>query len=244
LNQRLGDRIPVTGGLAGDQDLFHETVVAHNQRVESNLVLAIGFYGKNLEIGYGSLGGWDSFGVDREVTRSKGNVLYEVDGQPALALYKRYLGDHAANLPASALLFPLSLRLKHSETAVVRTVLSVNEEDGSMVFAGDIPQGVYVRLMKANFDRLIDGAHDAAEMSIVSLRQADPDLAILISCVGRKLVLRQRVEEELEITREVLGNNTTITGFYSYGEISPIKPFGKHCELHNQTMTITLFKEN
>ena len=126
---------------------------------------------------------------------------------------------------------------------MVRTVLSVNEVDGSMVFAGDIPQGEYVRLMKANFDRLIDGANDAAEMSKISLENSDPDLAILISCVGRKLVLKQRVEEELEIIREVIGARTTMAGFYSYGEICPIKPFEQHCELHNQTMTITVFKE-
>ena len=243
LNSKLKNRIPVTGGLAGDQADFHETVIVHNQAGEANLVLAIGFYGDHLKVGYGSMGGWDSFGVDREVTKSKGNILYELDGHPALELYKRYLGDHAANLPASALLFPLSLRLKDSETALVRTVLAVNEADGSMVFAGDIPHGEYVRLMKANSDRLIEGANGAAEMAKISLKDSSPDLAILISCVGRKLVLKQRVEEELEIIRESFGRQTTIAGFYSYGEISPIKPFEQHCELHNQTMTITLFKE-
>jgi hypothetical protein len=243
INNQLNNRISVTGGLAGDQGLFSETVIVHNDIGIKNLVVAIGFYGENLQVGYGSMGGWDSFGVDREVTRSKGNILFELDGQPALELYKRYLGAHAANLPASALLFPLNLRLQNSETSLVRTVLAVNEEDGSMVFAGDIPQGEYVRLMKANFDRLIDGANGAAEMSMISLKNSDADLAILISCVGRKLVLKQRVEEELEAIREVVGAGVAMTGFYSYGEICPIKPFEQHCELHNQTMTITIFKE-
>ena len=243
LNSKLGNRVPVTGGLAGDQANFSETVIVYNQPGEKNLVLAIGFYGKHLQVGYGSAGGWDSFGVDREVTRSKGNILYELDGQPALELYKRYLGNHAADLPAAALLFPLCLRLNNAETPLVRTVLSVNEVDGSMIFAGDLPQGEYVRLMKANPDRLIDGASGAAEMSKISLRNSDPDLVILISCFGRKLVLKQRVEEELEIIRESFRNQPMITGFYSYGEICPIKPFEKHCELHNQTMTITVFKE-
>ena len=243
LNNCYGDKIPVTGGLAGDEANFNETVIIHNKAGEKNLILAIGFYSEHLQVGYGSMGGWDSFGVDRLVTRSNANVLYELDGQPALELYKKYLGDHAADLPASALLFPLSLRLKNSETALVRTVLSVNDADGSMVFAGDIPQGEYVRLMKANFDRLIEGANGAAEMSNISLGNSSPDLAILISCVGRKLVLKQRVEEELESVREIIGNHATMTGFYSYGEISPIKPFENHCELHNQTMTITVFKE-
>lgn len=243
LNSKLMARVPLTGGLAGDEANFLETVIVNDKAGEKNIVLAIGFYGKELKTGYGSMGGWDSFGVDRLVTRSKSNILYELDGQPALELYKKYLGEHAKGLPASALLFPLSLRMHHPDTALVRTVLSVNESDGSMVFAGDIPQGEYVRLMKANFDRLIEGANEAAEMSYTSLRNGEPDLAILISCVGRRLVLKQRVEEELECVREVIGENALMTGFYSYGEICPGKPFENHCELHNQTMTITLFKE-
>lgn len=243
INNHYDGKISVTGGLAGDQDLFKETVIVHNNVGEKNLVVAIGFYGNDLQIGYGSMGGWDSFGVDREVTKSKGNILYELDNHPALELYKRYLGPYASKLPASALLFPLNLRLSNSDISLVRTVLSVNEEDGSMVFAGDIPQGEHVRLMKANFDRLIDGAYGAASMSQTSLKASDADLAILISCVGRKLVLKQRVEEELEVIHDAIGKNVPTTGFYSYGEISPIKPFEQKCELHNQTMTITLFKE-
>ncbi len=243
INSLVGGRVSVTGGLAGDQDAFLETLIVHDRPGRKNLVMAIGFYGSSLRVGYGSLGGWDSFGVDREVTRSEGNILYEVDGQPALQLYKRYLGDHAANLPASALRFPLSLRQQGSDTSVVRTVLAVDESNGSMTFAGDIPQGEFIRLMKANNDRLIDGAHGAAEDSGQGLDIQGPALAILISCVGRKLVLKQRTDEELEAVREVLGPAITMAGFYSYGEISPIRPFEKNCELHNQTMTITIFKE-
>jgi hypothetical protein len=243
MNSKLGNKVSITGGLAGDQANFSETVLVYNQPGAKNRVLAIGFYGQNLKIGYGSLGGWDSFGVDRLVTKSEANVLYELDGQPALELYKKYLGTHAANLPASALLFPLSFISKDEVTPLVRTILSIDETNGSMVFAGDIPEGCYVRLMKANFEKLIDGASGAAEMSKISLQNSDPDLAILISCVGRKLLMKQRIEEELEGVREIVGPSTVMTGFYSYGEISPVKPFEKHCELHNQTMTITVFKE-
>ena len=70
----------------------------------------------------------------------------------------------------------------------------------------------------------------------------NPDLALLISCVGRKLILKQRIEEEVDGVREALGATTKLTGFYSYGEISPFTP-GAKCELHNQTMTITTFLE-
>ncbi len=239
----LPKEVAVTGGLAGDQDRFKETVVGLDNLPEKDTIAVIGFYGTTIKIGYGSMGGWDSFGPERLVTKSKDNVLYELDGQSALELYKKYLGTQAKGLPASGLLFPLSLRREGKETGLVRTILSVNENEGSMTFAGDVPEGDYVRLMKANFERLVDGAAGAAGMSHESFGTSSPNLAILISCIGRKLVLKQRVEEETERVQEVLGKTTTMTGFYSYGEICPVAPTEKQCELHNQTMTITTFSE-
>jgi hypothetical protein len=243
LQQNLADNVSITGGLAGDGPNFQETMVISNGREPaSDTIVALGFYGKRLRVGYGSDGGWDPFGPERLITRSKGNVLFEFDGHSALELYKKYLGEHARGLPATGLLFPLCIKTNSGETELVRTILSINEKEQSMTFAGDIPQGTYARLMKANFDRLIDGAVNAARLSHTSTGPDSPDLAILISCVGRKLVLKQRVEEEVEGVRDTLGAKTTIAGFYSYGEICPPKPGGK-CELHNQTMTITTFSE-
>ena len=243
LKNILPKSVAVTGGLTGDQDRFSETVVGLDGPAESDTIAVIGFYGDNIKIGYGSMGGWDPFGPERLVTKASANVLYELDGKSALELYKRYLGDQAKDLPSSGLLFPLSLRREGKETGLVRTILSIDEKEGSMTFAGDVPEGYYVRLMKANFERLVDGAEGAANMSHEAFGTSHPDLAILISCVGRKLVLKQRVEEEVERVQEVLGNTTTMTGFYSYGEICPVTPTEKQCELHNQTMTITTFSE-
>jgi hypothetical protein len=231
----------ITGGLSGDGDRFQQTYVVWDGESRKNTVAAIGFYGDVLKTGYGSLGGWDSFGPERLVTKSKANVLYELDQRPCLELYKKYLGDHASGLPATGLLFPLSLRTYEGEERIVRTILGVNEEDQSMTFAGDLPEGSYARLMKANLDRLVDGAIGAAKISWPD-RQNPPGLAILVSCVGRKLVLKQRIEEETEGVQDVLGENTVMAGFYSYGEISPFKP-GAPCALHNQTMTVTTFAE-
>jgi hypothetical protein len=242
LREHLPPDVAVTGGLAGDSDRFQHTFVYANGVAREQQVIAIGFYGTSLRVGYGSLGGWDSFGPERLITRAEGNVLYEVDGRSALGLYKEYLGEHAAGLPATALLFPLALRSEHGDYSLVRTVLAIDEDAGSMTFAGDMPQGSYARLMKANFDRLIDGAAEAARGGLQGLHGFAPELAILISCVGRKLLLKQRVEEEVESVREVLGASAAITGFYSYGEICPHGAI-QRCELHNQTMTITTFAE-
>ena len=242
LRQGLPPNVAVTGGLAGDGEQFEHTVVLYDDEHANGAVLAIGFYGERLGIGYGSLGGWDPFGPDRLVTRAAGNVLYELDGKSALELYKSYLGPHADELPASGLLFPLSLKGAQGERRVVRTILGIDEVAGSPIFAGDIPEGRNAQLMKANVDRLIDGAHDAASESHASLHRDSATLAILISCVGRKLVLKQRVEEEVESVRDVFGPATMISGFYSYGEIAPGSATAQ-CELHNQTMTITTVAE-
>jgi len=242
LARHLPADVTVTGGLAGDGDRFEETLVFWDQAPERNVVAALGLYGPRLRVGFGSLGGWDPFGPERLITRSKDNVLFELDGRSALDLYKTYLGDHAKDLPAAALLFPLSVRALETDVPVVRTVLGVDEANQSMTFAGDVPVGAYARFMKANFDRLIDGATVAARTSYQPVGQGSPDLAVLISCVGRKLVLKQRIEEEVEAVRDVLGPRTVLTGFYSYGELSPFSPSAR-CELHNQTMTITTLSE-
>ncbi len=242
LSRNLPEGVVVTGGLAGDGGRFTETLVFLDDAPRPSAVAVLGLYGTRLKVGFGSLGGWDPFGPERLITRSRGNVLYELDGQSALGLYRTYLGDHAKELPASGLLFPLSLRTGSSETGVVRTVLAIDDQEQSMTFAGDLPEGAYARFMKANFDRLIDGATGAARTSHHAIGGSAADLAVLISCVGRKLVLRQRIEEEVEGVREVLGPRPALTGFYSYGEICPFTP-GAKCELHNQTMTITTFLE-
>lgn len=239
---KLPESVAVTGGLAGDGGRFEKTLVGFNGKPATGNIAVIGFYGPSVRIGYGSMGGWDPFGPVRLVTKSKDNVLYELDGKSALNLYKTYLGDKASGLPGSALLFPLAIQTDLNKEPIVRTILSVNEEDQSMTFAGDIPVGSYGRFMKANFDRLIDGASVAANRTISGEGDDAPDLAVLISCVGRKLLLGQRVEEEVEAVAEVLGENTVLAGFYSYGEISPFSKEVK-CELHNQTMTITTFRE-
>ncbi len=243
LTSELASGVAITGGLSADGARFERTAVCLDGPEPSEQVVAIGLYGEKLHVGYGSLGGWDPFGPERRITKSEGNVLYELDGEPALDLYKRYLGDHAAALPASGLLFPLTIRNALGDsTPVVRTILSVDENAHTLTFAGDVPEGYRARLMRANFERLVDGASGAAKISQTGLGTTKADLALLISCVGRKLVLKQRIEEEVEAVREVLGADTVMTGFYSYGEIAP---FGASagCELHNQTMTITTISE-
>jgi hypothetical protein len=247
-NETVGAGVIVTGGLSGDGSRFERTWVGVGDTIASGIVAAVGFFGDHIVVTHGSRGGWDQFGPERVITRSTSNVIHEIDGQPALLLYKKYLGDKAKDLPGSGLLFPLQIRRDETdERPLVRTLLAVDEASQSLTFAGDTPQGFRVRLMKANFDRLVKGAGDAADTIRMSLAEHDVQspahLAVAISCVGRRLVLGARTDEEIEATTRVLPRGTELVGFYSYGELSP-HVRGAACELHNQTMTLTVFSES
>lgn len=233
--------VSTTGGLVGDGDKFEETYVISDNNVKSKRVVFVGFYGENLCTSYGCCAGWGEFGVDRIITKSKGNVVYEIDGQPALKLYKKYLGDFADKLPASGLRFPLSIRQSENDYKLIRTLLSINEEQQSLTFAGDTPEGSITLLMKGNIDDLISSSEQAAQDA--KLETGNTTLAIVISCVGRRLLMDQMADEELETAQEILGKNTWITGFYSYGELSPNNKDNKTCNLHNQTLTLMTISE-
>lgn len=234
--------ITVTGGLMGDKDRYRQTYVIANGSAKPDCVVLVGFYGKSIHTGYGCFAGWDEFGVDRVITKSRGNVVYEIDHQPALTLYKKYLGEYAEQLPAAGLRFPLSIRREQGVTPLIRTVAAVNEQEQSLTFAGDVPEGAITVLMKGNIDNLIKSAGFAAEQA--RLDYDTTRLAIVVSCVGRRLLMDQLADEELERVNDVFGDDIWMTGFYSYGELAPSGGDPKQCELHNQTMTIMTLCED
>ena len=239
----LGRDIPLTGGLAGDYGAFTQTWTLLDETVSDRMLLAIGLYGAAIEFAHGSFGGWQSFGPARRATRVKGNVLFELDGEPALEIYRRYLGEYAKDLPASGLLFPFAILTDdRQESGLIRTLLSVDESDGSLTLAGDIPPDGFLKLMHASTEALVDGAEAAAEAARDMLEADGQGLALLVSCIGRKLVMGDRVDEEVEAVGAVFGQGCQLTGFYSNGEISPFIE-STDCKLHNQTMTITYLRE-
>ncbi|MBW2962819.1 FIST signal transduction protein [Mesonia aestuariivivens] len=233
--------VKISGGLCGDNERFDKTLVSFQENPKEGEAVIIGLYGEELEITCASSGGWIPFGPERIITKSEGNILYEIDGVPALDIYKKYLGDKALDLPHSALLFPLNVKAKGKSYPVVRTILNINEEDKSMIFAGDVPVQSQVQLMMASIDAIVEGAGTAAKKALEDRKKA-PEVALLISCIGRKLVMDQQTEEEIEEVLTTIGNQTPCTGFYSYGEIAPHLN-EENCELHNQTMTLTLISE-
>lgn len=241
MSASVENNIIITGGLCGDDTRFEKTIAGYNENPKSGEIIAVGFYGDTLDISFSIHGGWVPFGPERIVTKSEGNTLYELDGKPALDLYKSYLGDKAKDLPSAALLYALNVTSENEKQPIVRSILNIDEETNAVILAGDIAENAKVQLMMTNVDNIANASEKAARQAL-ELRETKPDLAMLISCIGRKIVLDQRVEEEIEEVIEVLGNDTTIFGFYSYGEIAPFH--GEvACQLHNQTMTITLISE-
>ncbi|AUP77649.1 FIST signal transduction protein [Flavivirga eckloniae] len=235
------ENLLITGGLCGDAARFEKTVASYNENPKSGEIVAIGFYGETIEVSFSIYGGWTPFGPERIVTKSESNVLWELDNQPALDLYKKYLGDKSKDLPAAALLYPLNVKATNEKESVVRTILNINEEDNTMILAGDIAENDKVQLMMTNVDNIANASERAARQAL-ELRENKPELALLVSCIGRKLVLDQRVEEEVEEVIEVIGKDATVAGFYSYGEIAPFHGYVS-CQLHNQTMAVTLISE-
>ena len=243
LRENLPEGVAMTGGLAGDGSQFQNTLTGMGRQLQPDQVIAVGFYGASLVTRYGSQGGWEAFGPRRRITRSSGNTLFDVDGQPVLALYKRYLGDRAIGLPATGLLFPLELTSDLAgKDGLVRTILACDEAAQSLTFAGDMPEGSYVRLMKSTIDKLIDGATHAGQLTSRAGAIQGSVLAILVSCVGRRIVFGHRCEEEIEAVLDTLPGGVKAIGFYSYGEACPTEQT-QASKIHNQTMTVTLISE-
>ncbi|MDO8415447.1 MAG: FIST N-terminal domain-containing protein [Agitococcus sp.] len=239
----VNDKVIISGGLAGDAGRFTRTFTLSNDGISDQSIVAIGFYGEHIQLSVGYFGGWQAFGSARQVSRYDNNILYELDGKPALDLYKNYLGDYAKELPASGLLFPFSMMTPERKTmGIIRTLLGINESEGSLTLAGDVIENGYLQLMLASTEALVSGAETAANL-IKNEKELDTTgLAILISGVGRKLLMGGRVDEEVEAVGEVFGAELLLAGFYANGEIGPYLNTSDS-KLHNQTMTITYLSE-
>ncbi len=239
---------PIVGGLAGDAGAFVKTLQLFNDTISDGLVIAVGLYGNNLVTSSGALGGWKPYGPPRKITRSVKNVVYEMDGKPALPLYRMYIGDaYAKGLPGTGLKFPLAI-IEEGKRDVekIRTLLAIDPANNSLTFAGNVEEGETVRLCQTNHDRLVEGAGGAAHLVTGGLKPGvtnQPGLALCVSCVGRKGVMAELVADEIKTVQQILGPQTALTGFYSYGELAP-RPNTTDSVLHNQTMTIGYLTEN
>ena len=246
--QSVLGNIPIVGGLAGDGGAFVKTLQLYNDTISDNQVIAVGLYGSALITSSGALGGWKPYGPPRKVTKSEKNVVYEMDDKPALPLYRMYIGEaFSRGLPGTGLKFPLAvIEEGKRDVEKIRTLLAIDSKANSLTFAGNVEVGETVRLCQTNHDRLVEGAGNAANLVMNGLSASKTNqagLAILVSCVGRKGVMAENVSDEVKLVQQILGGQTSVTGFYSYGELAP-RPNTTDSVLHNQTMTIGYLSEN
>jgi len=236
---------PIMGGMAGDGFNFSKTVQLFNDTVSDGLVIAVGLYGNSLIAATGVGLGWKPYGPPRKVTKSDKNVVLELDEKPALPLYNMYIGSHSAKgLPGSGLNFPFAI-IEDGKRDIekIRTLLAIDPKNNSLTFAGNVNEGETVRFCQSTHDRLVEGAGDAAHLVSNHANVNQTGLAICVSCVGRKGVMAELVTDEVKLVQQILGGQTAITGFYSYGEFAP-RPDTSDSVLHNQTMTIGYLSED
>ncbi len=238
----FGPQVPISGGAAGDARAMKQTWQFIGSRVLTDSVTAIAFSG-NVQVGTGVRSGWFPAGVPKTVTRAAGNVVYEMEGEPALAVYRRYLGPLADKLPAVGIQFPFGIVDEVGslgESPILRAPMAINETDGSVTFAGEIPQGSTIGLTTGgSATSLLDASADAARRAMDALGGVSPSMIFFYSCMARKILLGTRTGEETERISNVVGRHVPIIGFYTYGEYCP-NVSGNECKLHNETATVTV----
>jgi len=239
ISSHLSPGIGVTGGFTPPNHRVY-----HNATLPNGAAVLVGLYGDKLQFSYAARTGWKSYGPIRKITKSQGEVLYELDNKPALDFYKEFLGPFANELPGIGLNYPMLVWGPHSDqtTAIARTVVAVDENEKSLRCAGDLPEGYNVQFMITNNEMIVQGAATAAKLSLEAMQHTKPELALLMTCVSRKMMMKQRIEEEVEAVSDVLGENVKYTGFYTWGEITPLN-FNDTCAFQNQVMAITAIRE-
>ncbi|WP_248722634.1 FIST signal transduction protein [Seonamhaeicola sp. ML3] len=239
MNFVVDNHVLITGGLCSDDYRFQRTMVSYNENPKDGEIVGIGFYGDTLEVASSTESGWMPFGVERTVTKSVGNILYELDNKPALNIYQKYIGDLSKNISAASMNYPLGVQ--EDDQYYPRTILNINKDYNAMFFAGDIPANSKVQFMMTNPAELIGASIQTAKQAREKMIN-EPKLAMFFSGLGRKQFLDQRTIEEVLEVRDTIGKDVIISGFYSYGEIAPNNEENM-CKLHNQSVALTLISE-
>ena len=243
----LGDDIKIAGGTAGDSGDFNRTYQYFGDRVLTDSIVGVAFEG-DFALGTGTACGWFPVGIAKKVTRSVENVVYELDGQPALQAYEKYLGKHADLLPAVGVEYPLGLLGRDGDEMddsyfLCRATMGVDRQSGAIVFAGNVPEGTSVKMTIGNEADIIQAAGQAAQAALTKLQGGNaalkPKAIFLYSCMARKIVLGSRTNEEILAIQDVIGRDVPVIGFYTYGEFAPIGN-SDHSYFHNETATMTV----
>jgi hypothetical protein len=243
ITDSFGINVPVAGGAAGDNGDFRKTLQFDRGRIYSDAVCGIAFYG-DFQLGTAVRSGWMPIGLSKQVTKAHGKVVYELNGEPALNVFERFLGQHAEKLPAIGVEYPLGFMkpasgVQQDHQYILRATMSVDRKERSITFAGEIPEGAMVNLTCGDKDSVLAATDIAAREARSAIGDATPEIIFCYSCMARRIVLGSRIGEEIDRIRMQFGPQVPILGFYSYGEYCPIGAAACN-NLHNETITLSV----
>jgi len=242
----LGEEFEIVGGALGDEDKFKQTYQYYDGKIYTNAVVGLLIGGK-ITTATGVRSGWKSIGNKILCTKSRSNMLFKIGEETALDFYKSALGkERAKKLPAIGLEYPLGMidekaTIEGKEYFQIRCPLGIDPKTGAVKLAAAIPEGKYITLTSATRNDVIEGARLSAEQAKKALGKHKPLLIMMFSCVAIKMVLGGRIPEEVNAVKSILGENTPLIGFYTYGEIGPIDKKVKKLKpskWHNETTVL------
>jgi hypothetical protein len=242
LQGKLGSSFPLVGGSASDNLMFKKTYLYFNQEIFNDAACALILGGK-LNFGLGIKHGWLPLGKPRRVTRSRGNIVYEIDGSVAASLYEEYfaydLNKLRKELKRISVLYPIGIYLAGEKEYLLRNILSV-QDDGSLVFQGDVPQDSEIRLMIGTKDSALTATRQALEEAKTALAGRKISFALILDSISRYILLGREAHKELEIIKAGLDKDTPVIGLYTYGEQAPLTAinYRGRAYFHNQTITL------
>ncbi|MCC5637046.1 FIST C-terminal domain-containing protein [Nostoc sp. CHAB 5844] len=235
LKQSLGVHIPIIGGMAADDYTFDKTYQFFQSEVLSDSIPVLLFSG-NLLFSHGVASGWTPISQRSRVTKVKGNVVYEIDGQRALDFYQHYLGEEqfAANYAIHALAV-----FQDQDHFYMRAPNGYDQESGSVTFFSDIPEQAIVQITDATRDHILSASEASLKNAIANYPGVEPTAALLISCAARRRILGTFAKQEYQLVKTHLPEALLCCGFYAYGEIAPLVSKGE-TQFHNKTFVTLL----
>jgi hypothetical protein len=231
-----GPETPVFGGLAGDDKAFKTTFAFTNGQYTADGVVALVLDTDRIELDGIAISGWSGIGAEKRVTKAEGNVVYTIDNEPALEVYKKYLSITDKDLPQIGVEYPLML-IREDGSSILRAVMDIDRNTGALVFAGTVPQGSRVRFSTSSGVDVIEQVK--RDIDTYSKKFPQADHLILFSCMARHLALGPMVDEEILAAYEKW--NVPLIGFFTYGEIG--KSLTGKCDFFNETFTLATLKE-
>lgn len=233
LEAGLGDNIPLFGGAAAEPREVQRTYQFYKTEVFSDAVPILLFAG-DIQFSHGLASGWQPMGKRSQITKVDKNIIYEIDGKPALDFYHHYLNDYK---PDSA--YPLAVFPPGEERFFLRGAISYDLEEGSVKVSGDVPEQSIVQITDTTLEDVVNASAASFAEAWKNYAGTEPKAALCFSCAWRRWVMGTRANEEYQALAPALQDKIPASGFYTYGEVAPLQDNGQTF-FHNTTFVTLL----